>query len=106
VGDGVFFGAVGAVLGGRIGYSLFYGFEQFARDPLFILRIWEGGMSFHGGLIGAVLGLAWFARRRGRRFLRSPTSLRRWCPSVSASAGSATSPTPSCPGGRPSRCSA
>jgi phosphatidylglycerol---prolipoprotein diacylglyceryl transferase len=69
VGDMVFFGAVGAILGGRLGYSLFYGFEQFARDPLFILRIWEGGMSFHGGLIGAVLGLAWFAHRRGRRFL-------------------------------------
>jgi phosphatidylglycerol---prolipoprotein diacylglyceryl transferase len=69
VADLVFFGAVGAVLGGRIGYSLFYGFEQFARDPLFILRIWEGGMSFHGGLIGAVLGLAWFGHRRGRPFL-------------------------------------
>jgi phosphatidylglycerol---prolipoprotein diacylglyceryl transferase len=70
VSDGVFYGAVGAVLGGRIGYTLFYGFEQLARDPMFILRIWEGGMSFHGGLLGAVLALAWFGRRSGRSFLQ------------------------------------
>jgi len=70
VSDVVFFGAVGAVLGGRIGYTLFYGFEQLARDPLFILRIWEGGMSFHGGLIGAVLGLWWFGRHTRRSFLQ------------------------------------
>lgn len=68
VSDVVFYGAVGAVLGGRIGYSLFYGFEQLARDPLFLLRIWEGGMSFHGGLLGAILGLWWFARTSGRGF--------------------------------------
>ncbi len=70
VSDVVFYGAVGAVLGGRIGYTLFYGFEQLLRDPLFILRIWEGGMSFHGGLIGAVLGLWWFGRASGRSFLQ------------------------------------
>lgn len=70
VSDVVFYGAVGAVLGGRIGYTLFYGFEQLARDPLFILRIWEGGMSFHGGLIGALVGLWWFGRRSGRGFFQ------------------------------------
>lgn len=70
VSDAVFFGAVGAVLGGRIGYTLFYGFEQLLHDPLFILRIWEGGMSFHGGLIGCVLGLWWFGRRSDRSFLQ------------------------------------
>ncbi|MBX3707931.1 MAG: prolipoprotein diacylglyceryl transferase [Pseudomonadales bacterium] len=70
VSDVVFYGAVGAVLGGRIGYTLFYGFEQLARDPLFILRVWEGGMSFHGGLIGTLLALAWFGRRTGRTFLQ------------------------------------
>ena len=69
VSDVVFFGAVGAVLGGRIGYTLFYGFEQLMRDPLFILRIWEGGMSFHGGLLGGLIGLWWFVRRRDRTFL-------------------------------------
>ena len=69
VSDLVFFGAIGAVLGGRVGYTLFYGFEQLLRDPLFILRIWEGGMSFHGGLLGCLLGLWWFGHRTGRRFL-------------------------------------
>lgn len=69
VSDLVFFGAVGAVLGGRIGYTLFYGFEQLLRDPLFLLRIWEGGMSFHGGLLGCMAGLWWFGRRTRRRFL-------------------------------------
>ncbi|MFW6093054.1 MAG: prolipoprotein diacylglyceryl transferase [Pseudomonadota bacterium] len=70
VADLVFYGAVGGVLGGRIGYTLFYGFEQVLRDPTFILRIWEGGMSFHGGLIGAVLGVWLFGRHTGRSFLQ------------------------------------
>ncbi|MGA0840876.1 MAG: prolipoprotein diacylglyceryl transferase, partial [Pseudomonadales bacterium] len=52
----------------RIGYSLFYGLEFLRADPLYILRVWEGGMSFHGGLIGALLGFAWFARSTGRSF--------------------------------------
>ena len=69
VSDVVFYGAVGAVLGGRVGYVLFYGFEQFLRDPLWLVRIWDGGMSFHGGLIGGMLGLWWFGRHSGRSFL-------------------------------------
>ncbi len=70
VSDMVFYGAVGAVLGGRIGFSLFYAFDDVLRDPLFIFRIWDGGMSFHGGLIGTVLALWWFARKTGRTFLQ------------------------------------
>jgi phosphatidylglycerol---prolipoprotein diacylglyceryl transferase len=70
VSDLVFYGAIGGILGGRMGYTLFYGFEQLARDPLFILRVWEGGMSFHGGLIGVLLALWWFGRRTGRHFLQ------------------------------------
>lgn len=66
VSDVVFYGAVGAVLGGRVGYALFYGFEQLASDPLFLIRIWDGGMSFHGGLLGCMLGLWWFGRSTGR----------------------------------------
>ncbi len=69
VSDVVFYGAVGAVLGGRVGYTLFYGFEQLLQDPLFLFRIWDGGMSFHGGLIGCLLGLWWFAHRTGRSVL-------------------------------------
>jgi phosphatidylglycerol:prolipoprotein diacylglycerol transferase len=70
VSDVVFYGAIGAVLGGRLGYSLFYGLDQLLQNPLFILRIWEGGMSFHGGLLGAVIALWWFGRRSGRTFLQ------------------------------------
>ncbi len=67
VDDLVFYGACGAILGGRLGWVLFYGFEYELADPLRALRIWEGGMSFHGGLSGVIVALALFARRRGRR---------------------------------------
>src|SRR5210317_1580517 len=47
--DLLFYGALGVILGGRFGYVFFYGFEQLLADPLYLLRIWQGGMSFHGG---------------------------------------------------------
>ena len=66
VADLVFYGVLGVIVGGRVGFVLFYGFDQFLADPLWLVRIWEGGMSFHGGLIG-VCGALWlFAARRGR----------------------------------------
>lgn len=68
VSDLVFYGALGAVIGGRIGYVLFYAFEPLLRDPLVLLRIWDGGMSFHGGLLGAVAAMAWFGRRSDKGF--------------------------------------
>ena len=52
-----------------MGYVLFYGFDQFLSDPLSLLRIWQGGMSFHGGLLGVIAALSLYARRHGRRFL-------------------------------------
>lgn len=55
VDDIMFFGALGVVLGGRIGYMLFYNFDQFLANPLTLLQVWNGGMSFHGGLIGVIL---------------------------------------------------
>jgi phosphatidylglycerol---prolipoprotein diacylglyceryl transferase len=67
VDDLIFFSAIGVILGGRLGWILFYGAEQVIDDPLTIIRIWEGGMSFHGGLIGVIIAVAIFARRRGRR---------------------------------------
>jgi phosphatidylglycerol:prolipoprotein diacylglycerol transferase len=66
VDDLVFYVALGVILGGRIGYMLFYGFDQLAANPLNILRIWEGGMSFHGGLLGVIIAFALFARKTGK----------------------------------------
>lgn len=70
VSDVVFYGALGAVLGGRVGYVLFYGLDQLLRDPLFLIRIWDGGMSFHGGLLGCLAAMWWFGRRTDRSFLQ------------------------------------
>jgi phosphatidylglycerol---prolipoprotein diacylglyceryl transferase len=67
VDDFVFYAMLGVILGGRIGYVLFYGLSFWAKDPWYPFKIWEGGMSFHGGLIGVVVALALFALRRGRR---------------------------------------
>jgi phosphatidylglycerol---prolipoprotein diacylglyceryl transferase len=67
VDDVIFFGALGVILGGRLGWVLFYGFEQLVQDPLMVFRIWQGGMSFHGGLLGVLFAQMIFARRRQRR---------------------------------------
>ncbi|RYG90681.1 prolipoprotein diacylglyceryl transferase [Loktanella sp. IMCC34160] len=56
---------VGVILGGRIGYVLFYSQGAYLSDPLAILRVWEGGMSFHGGFLGVVAAVFFFARRHG-----------------------------------------
>ncbi len=70
VSDLVFFAVLGVLLGGRIGYMLFYGMENLMANPASALRVWEGGMSFHGGLIGVLLGVLWFARKTGRTFFQ------------------------------------
>ncbi|MDD2892376.1 MAG: prolipoprotein diacylglyceryl transferase [Halothiobacillaceae bacterium] len=67
-GDILFYGALGVILGGRIGYVLFYKFQSFLADPLMLARVWEGGMSFHGGLIGVILAMAWYAHKTQRNF--------------------------------------
>jgi phosphatidylglycerol:prolipoprotein diacylglycerol transferase len=67
VDDLIFYCALGVILGGRLGWMLFYGTERIFSDPLGLLRIWEGGMSFHGGLAGVLIALAMFASRRGKR---------------------------------------
>jgi phosphatidylglycerol:prolipoprotein diacylglycerol transferase len=66
VDDLIFFSALGVILGGRLGWVLVYGHEVLADDPLAILKVWQGGMSFHGGLAGVMIALALFARRRRR----------------------------------------
>lgn len=64
VDDLIFYAAVGVVLGGRLGYALFYGFERLSADPLWLFRLWEGGMAFHGGLLGVLVAMAVFARQQ------------------------------------------
>jgi phosphatidylglycerol:prolipoprotein diacylglycerol transferase len=68
VDDLIFFAALGVVLGGRLGYVLFYGWERLADDPGWALRVWEGGMSFHGGFLGVIVAMYLFGRRRGIPF--------------------------------------
>jgi phosphatidylglycerol:prolipoprotein diacylglycerol transferase len=65
--DFMFFGMLGTILGGRIGYVLFYGLSFWAEDKWYPLKLWDGGMSFHGGLLGVLLAFAIFAVRRKRR---------------------------------------
>ena len=66
--DLLFYAALGVILGGRLGYILFYDFESWLADPLQIFRVWEGGMSFHGGFLGVLVGMWWYGRRIGKRF--------------------------------------
>ncbi|MGV6808216.1 MAG: prolipoprotein diacylglyceryl transferase [bacterium] len=67
--DLIVYGAFGVILGGRIGYVLFYNFDRWLSDPLWILRIWEGGMAFHGGLLGVIFALFVYARKIEQPFL-------------------------------------
>ncbi len=68
VSDLVFYGALGAVIGGRLGYILFYNLGHYLVQPLDVFRIWEGGMSFHGGLLGVLVAMALCARRWQKPF--------------------------------------
>lgn len=63
VDDLVFYGALGAILGGRVGYILFYNFGQFADDPLVLFKVWQGGMSFHGGMLGVFVAMWLYAKK-------------------------------------------
>lgn len=66
VDDFVFYGMLGAIVGGRVGYVLFYGLEYWAKDIWYPVKIWEGGMSFHGGMLGVIAAMAIFGWRRHR----------------------------------------
>lgn len=66
--DILFAGVMGVVLGGRLGYCLFYKPSFYLSHPLDVFKVWDGGMSFHGGLVGVILAMVWFARSRGRSF--------------------------------------
>lgn len=63
-------GFLGVFLGGRIGYVLFYNLPLFLDNPLYLFKVWDGGMSFHGGLIGVIVVMMWFAHRTRRHFFQ------------------------------------
>jgi phosphatidylglycerol:prolipoprotein diacylglycerol transferase len=66
--DLLFYVAVGVVIGGRVGSILFYHLGDFLSDPLVLFKIWQGGMSFHGGFLGVMVGVWLFAHKTGRNF--------------------------------------
>src|SRR5947208_15612308 len=66
--DLIVYAAVGVFVGGRLGYTLFYNLSYYLDHPAKIVAVWEGGMSFHGGLLGTILAMWLFARRRGFSF--------------------------------------
>lgn len=66
--DLVFYGAVGLILGGRIGYIIFYNFSSFISDPIIIFKVWQGGMSFHGGALGVMVAMILFARKYEKHY--------------------------------------
>jgi phosphatidylglycerol:prolipoprotein diacylglycerol transferase len=68
--DILFLGVLGVVLGGRIGYCLFYKTAYYLSHPLEVFAIWQGGMSFHGGMLGVLVAMLWFARTRRRAWLQ------------------------------------
>lgn len=70
VSDLLFYGFLGVILGGRIGYVFFYQFDYFLAEPLYLFKIWAGGMSFHGGLLGVIAAVYIFARKTNKSFLR------------------------------------
>ncbi|MDH5786269.1 MAG: prolipoprotein diacylglyceryl transferase [Chromatiales bacterium] len=68
--DVIFYGALGVVLGARLGYILFYNFSAFVDNPLIMFKVWEGGMSFHGGALGVLIAMWLYARKTGRGYFQ------------------------------------
>lgn len=70
ISDLIFYGALGVIIGGRLGYMLFYNTHQLLTEPWTLLKLWEGGMSFHGGLLGVAVAMWLFARKFKKPFLQ------------------------------------
>ncbi len=68
--DALFYGALGVILGGRIGFVLFYQLESFLQHPLDIFKVWQGGMSFHGGFLGVLIAMLFFKRKYPQPWLK------------------------------------
>jgi len=78
--DLIFYIAVGVFLGGRVGYMLLYNLGGFIEDPVSIVYVWRGGMSFHGGLLGVLLAVGIFARRHRLRYFAVSDFIAVWVP--------------------------
>lgn len=70
VSDLIFYGAIGIIAGGRLGYGLFYGLDQWLQDPLWIVKVQQGGMSFHGGMLGVLAAFWYFKRKTGKTYFQ------------------------------------
>jgi phosphatidylglycerol:prolipoprotein diacylglycerol transferase len=68
VGDLIFYAALGVIIGGRVGYMLFYDFSALLENPLNLLKVWQGGMAFHGGCLGVIVAVGLYARHAHRHF--------------------------------------
>jgi len=78
VDDLVFYVAVGVIVGGRVGYMLFYNFGSLLDNPLNLFKVWEGGMSFHGGLLGVLVAMGLVARRVGQPYFAVTDFIATW----------------------------
>jgi len=70
IADLIFFAAIGVIIGGRLGYMIFYNSQEWLKEPWVIFKLWEGGMSFHGGLIGVAVAMVYFAHKFKKPFLQ------------------------------------
>lgn len=80
VSDAIFYGALGVILGGRIGYVLFYNLNYYLSNPAAVFQVWDGGMSFHGGLLGVLLALWLFGRKHGKSLMEVTDFIAPWVP--------------------------
>ena len=78
VDDLVFYVALGVIFGGRVGYVLFYNLGSFFENPLNLFKVWEGGMSFHGGLLGVLIAMGIFARRLNQPYFTITDFIAPW----------------------------
>src|SRR3989344_1467774 len=99
--DLLFFGVLGVILGGRLGYVLFYKPTYYLGHPGEILAVWQGGMAFHGGLIGVMVAMLVFAWRRQRSFFEVADLVAPCVPGGRARGASANSSRGGCGAGRP-----
>lgn len=101
--DMVFWMSMGVIVGGRLGYVLFYDLSAYLANPTLIFEVWKGGMSFHGGFIGVMLAAWWFGKRNNKSFFELMDFVAPMVPIGLGAGGSATSSTPSC-GANPPMC--